>query len=203
MTYSQDSKFVVGFELTPTVISLRGNSMVDDNDVRLSTSTGLSFEYYIDRSFSLKSGLAYERKGAKSSIVLRDETEVILGNQDIRVNYDYLTLPILASFATKGKTKLFVNAGPYFGFLISQKMKYSAVGSYPEITTNNIDYSRRIDFGLSMGFGLYIPLTEKLLFDLGLRENLGLLNTSKTEVIYDGSIKTNSFGLQLGLKYKL
>ena len=203
MTYGQDTKIIVGFDLTPTVTSLRGNSMTDDYDARFSISTGLTFEYIIYKNISIKSGLAYERKGSKSSIFIMDETEPILENQDIRLNFDYLTLPILVSVATKGKTTLYVNAGPYFGFLLSQKIKYSAVGSYPEMTVDNLDYSRRMDFGLSIGLGLNIHLTKKLLLDLGLRETWGLLNTSKTEVIDDGSIKTNSFGLLLGLKYKL
>ena len=197
MAYCQDTKVVVGLEMTPTIISLRENSTFFSYDPSLGFSTGLSFEYFMSDQFSLKSGLAYEMKGAKSDILLTDENGNPSGTDILIFHYNYLTLPVMGSFSTKGKIKFYINAGPYFGFLINQQLKSSR---------ENIDItnqSKRLDFGLSCGFGLKIPIGKKLLLDLGLRENLGLRNISDVNYNDAARVKTNSFGLLIGLKFKL
>jgi hypothetical protein len=197
VTYCQDTKVVVGFEMTPTIISLRENSSVFDYDPSPGYSIGLSFEYFMSDQFSLKSGLAYEMKGAESDIFLTDNYGNPSGTDILIFHYNYLTLPVMGSFSTKGKVKFYINAGPYFGFLINQKLKSSLEN------TDITNQSKRLDFGLSCGLGLNIPIGKKLLLDLGLRENLGLKNISDLNYNYDSRIATNSFGLLIGLKYKL
>jgi opacity protein-like surface antigen len=201
-SYSQDSKIAVGVELSPTTCSLRGNAFVDNHDSRLGFSTGLSIDYFLTSQFSIKSGLAFERKGSKIDMYMLDGSGNEMGTQEAKFNYDYLTLPILASYSTKGKTKFYIDAGPYLSFLLGQKTTYEAVGSIPERTEDGSESTKKIDLGLSVGAGLYIPLGDNLILDLGLRDNLGLINVSSVSIFDDGSIKTNSLGLKIGLKYK-
>lgn len=73
----------------------------------------------------------------------------------------------------------------------------------PEQTENNTENTKKIDTGLSIIIGLKVPLSENLFLDLDIRDYLGLINLSKIDIIDNGSIKTNSLGLQIGLKYKL
>ena len=202
-SYSQNTKGIVGYELTPTITSIRGNTVIYNFNSRLSFSTGLTFEYFIDQQFSLKSGLLFERKGSKIKMDEVDQNGAPLGAQETKINFDYSILPVLCSYSTKGKTKLYINAGPYVGFLLSQKNNFSSVGTIPEHTEDNSENTKHLDLGLSLGLGLNFKLNEKLLLDLGLRENRGLINVNKLHVTNGGSITTNSFGLQLGLKYIL
>ena len=218
LTYGQDSKFAVGFTVTPTITSLKGaikppisfNNGYDQTTVFYGSqyrfSAGLSVEYFICKHLSVKSGLAYERKGAQTYRYPMDD--VIDGywppnNMDKKMNFDYLTIPILGSFSTKGKIKFYMDAGIFLGFLVSQKDLIAADGSNPERIDDNYATVRKLDFGLSLGLGLKIPLSNKLLLDFGLCNNTGLININKTYLSNDEVLRTGSNGLQIGLKYRL
>lgn len=218
LAYGQDSKFAVGFNVTPTITSLKGAikppiSFNNGNNGNVPTifygsqysfSAGLSVEYFVCKHLSIKSGLAYERKGAQTYRYPMDD--IIDGywppnNMDKKMNFDYLTLPILGSFSTKGKIKFYMDAGIFLGFLVSQKDIIAADGSNPELINNNYAAVRKLDFGLSLGLGLRMPLTKKLLLDFGLCNNTGLINVNKTYLSNDAVLRTNSMGFQFGLKY--
>jgi len=201
--FSQESKISVGLHIAPSITSIRGNSMIDKYDSRFVISPGLTFDYHITQNLSFNSGLAFERKGAKTEMFLTDITGVSIGNQEVKINYDYLTLPLMATYNTNGKVSFYIGGGTFLGFLISQKFVSSAVDDTPGKTEDNTDNTKRIDIGLSLTTGVNIPMADKLTLDLGLRDYLGLINTSKVISINDGSIKTNSFSIVLGLKYKI
>lgn len=198
MTYGQNSKINVGLEFTPTITSLGGKSMISNSDSRMGISTGLSVERFLNSNISIKSGLNYERKGSKTSTLLTNDLGELIGTQELKLNFNYLTLPILISSSTEGKTKFYINAGPFFGFLISHKRKVSAVAGHPKNSFDDTESMKRIDLGFSLGCGLNIPFGDAFLLDLGLRDNMGLFNIDK-----NGSIKTNSYGFQLGIKYSM
>jgi hypothetical protein len=201
--YSQDSKILLGFEVSPTLAWLRGNSAIGINKSRLGYATGFSFEYSLISHFSLRSGLGYERKGQAQDISFTDENGNNIGTANLKSNYDYLVLPLLGSFSTNGTIKFFVNAGPFLGFLLSQKNKVPASGLFPGQTVDNYDNTKNLDLGISLGLGIDIPLGEKLLIELGSKFDLGLLDTNEQNIFGTGTAKTNSLGFQLGLKYKL
>ncbi|HLO58918.1 MAG TPA: porin family protein [Bacteroidales bacterium] len=199
--FAQKPNYLAGIQLSPTLNMLKGNSVTNEYDAKLDFSGGFSFEYPVTSNFYLKTALGYERKGAKTTIVLLDEYSMIVGHQHVKFNFNYLVLPVLVTLYTNGKIKLYVNSGPYFGFLLNQNIYYSAVGEHPEFEADYTDYTRRIDWGLSVGFGIQLPIKNNILFETGLTGDFGLTNTSKSELLYSGSIRPNSFGLQFGIKY--
>ncbi len=198
MIFGQNPKTNLGLEFTPTITSLAVKPLSGNYDPRISFSTGLNIERFLNSQISLKAGLNYERKGSRGDFLFIDEFGNLVGTREMKINSDYLTLPVMISSYTKGKTRFYMNAGPFLGFLIRNKALYSAIGDHPEQTIDITENMKRIDLGFSIGFGLYIPIGDVLLLDLGIRDNMGLLNTSK-----EGSVKTNSYGFQLGVKYSM
>jgi hypothetical protein len=201
VTNAQDSRITVGFEITPTFTALRGFSFNDYSMAKPGLSIGFSLEKYFSDRISIKSGLFYERKGTWANNWFYDSLQS--QPQSETKNFDYLILPILGSLSTKGRFKIYINGGPYLGFLISQKNVYNAYDSIPAYTDNNYKNIKKLDLGLSMGIGFYIPFGDKFIFDLGLVQNLGLIHTTKNNVNKDLWDRTLSFGIQIGLKYKL
>jgi opacity protein-like surface antigen len=201
--FNQDSKLSLGIELSPTFSWLRGNANVGTSDSRIGYSAGLGTEYAISPQIAIKSGISYERKGSNPDLTMTNNSGEGMGTLKVKNNYDYLVVPVLVSFSTKGKVKDYFNAGPYVGYLISQKTIMGSFDNIPATTIDGTDKTKRIDFGLSLGCGLSIPVGDKLLFDLGLKGNFGLINTSKKVEPYSGDIKTNSIALLIGLKYKI
>jgi len=202
-TYGQTNKFDVGVEGSPSLIFLRGNDIIDNlHKPTIGFSGGLFFQYNFKKVVSLRTNIAFERKGSVLSSQTTDINGDPLGEITTNTNFDYLTLPILVRATFGKKVQFFVNAGPYFGYLIKQ-IFVSKGDNIPTTTSDNTSLDKRFDTGISTGLGLSIPIKTKFAFSFEVRNNLGLYNVSAVPVANNGTIKTNSTNFLLGFTYKL
>ena len=166
-----------------------------------SFSPGINLECLMTPNFSFKTSLLYERKGFTAETI----DTVIIGmpivTRDFTATFDYLTLPVLLSYSTKGTVRFYVNGGAYFGLLLSNNIILGADEDYPEEIADTSDDTKNFDFGLVFGCGLAIPVGNRTAFDLGLRDHLGLLDIFKPE--NQGKVRYNTLGLVVSLKYRL
>ena len=200
-TYGQTNKYEYGIEGGPSLISLHGNQVISEfHNSTIGFSSGLFFQYNFKKIISLRTNLAYERKGSTIKGKALDDSGNSLGDVRGNLNFDYLTLPILVR-ATFGKRIMyFVNTGPYLGYLLKQTI-VSRGEKIPTTTKDDTSLYKKIDLGVSAGLGLLVPYKQHFAFSLEVRNNLGLYNISPELVINGGSIKTNSTNLLLGLVY--
>jgi len=204
VSFGQTNKFDVGLEGCPSLTSLRGNDFVEAfYDPTIGFSGGLTFQYNFSKLVSIRTNIAFERKGAIAKTQAIDIFGNPIGEVTSHINFDYLTVPLLARLTFRNKIKFFVNVGPYLGYLVKQTFVVKAFNEFPKSTSDNTVYYERIDVGLTAGLGVGLPIKEKLLLTLEIRNNLGLYNVSKLPVINDGTIKTNSTNLLIGIAYQL
>lgn len=161
-------------------------------------SFGVSFQYKLNNSLSLRTNLHMERKGGVlPDVFITDEQGNPLGETNMSTNLDYLTLPILLRLSVGRSVKFFVNLGPYCGLLVRES--YRTEGPNRAIGFNTSPYDN-VDFGLILGMGAAIPLNEKWDLSVEARYNMGLLNISKGNFIK----WSNQSAIALfGLSYKL
>jgi hypothetical protein len=213
----QDSPFKIGLEIGPSITSVRGFSYTygDGELVDLYTnqtrrfSGGLSFEYSLEKNFSIRTNILYERKSAMQDITHTDISGNIIGEYNGGYNYDYLTIPILSKYSFGAINKFFINTGPYFSYLMKGSFSYggqSAGGM--EVIPDEVVTSRfnRFDVGLTFGFGGELKIQEKLLLTIEPRHNLGLTNIINfTDPAFEGSDLDdgfhNSINLLVGISY--
>jgi hypothetical protein len=94
---AQNQKINLGLQGGPSATFLWGNRFLEPSEeIAQNFTGGLTFQYNINRIFSLRTELAYARKGNSLDIQVRDDQGNILGNTQVNSNFDYLTLPILA-----------------------------------------------------------------------------------------------------------
>lgn len=199
--FAQDSKFIVGLEAALIRTDLLTEDVDDEIKPINSISPGLYLEYLLNSKFSLKSGLAYERKGWAGESTRIDSNLEPIGTQDIILRFDYLTIPVMASYSTKGTVRFYVNGGTIFGFLLSHTVTLGEFGDEPEQTIDIKGDLKTFDFGLSIGCGLFLPLGERFAFDFGLRDNLGLIDIFKAD--FEKKSRMNTIGIVASLKYRL
>jgi hypothetical protein len=199
--FAQDSKFIIGVEAAVIRTRPWGEDVTDAINPIKSISPGLNLEYLLNSNFSLKSGLVYERKGWTNEITHVNGHYQPIGTQDHTAHFDYLTIPVMVSYSTKGTVRFYVNGGTYFGFLLSNTITLGEFGDSPEETIDVKEETKTFDFGLSFGCGLFLPIGERFAFDFGLRDNLGLLDTFKPE--NDGKARMNTIGIVASLNYRL
>ena len=201
--YGQTNKVDIGVEGGPSLIFLRGNDLIDNNHKpAMGFSGGLFFQYNFKKVISLRTNIAFERKGSVSTAQSTDLNGNPLGEFNTNTNFDYLTFPILIRATFGQKVQCFVNAGPYFGYLIKQT-SVSKSNNIPTTTIDNTSLDKRFDLGISAGLGLSLPIKTRFAFSFEVRNNLGLYNVSEVPVINNGTIKTNSTNFLLGFTYKL
>lgn len=209
LNYSQNSKITYGVQAGLNYSTFYGYDIpkdlrrVLDEKPAFAFLGGINFEYKIKEKASLKLELNYERKSQKSNNTI--EIMSIVGptqiyNYTSKKNYEYLTLPILFKYYFTDKNSLYINGGPFLGYLLKSNLtndldKSVAFLANSEETTNQ---NNRTDFGIAIGVGKTIEINKNNSLHIEIRENLGVTNTSKNKVWDNGEAKTNALSIIIG-----
>ena len=202
LVHGQVNRFDIGLEGGPSRTFLGGNTLIDDlHEPTLGYSGGVFAQFNFRKILSLRTSIAFERKGSVMQLPFTDINGSLIDNVSAYTNFNYLTMPLLLR-ATFGKNvQYYVNAGPYWGYLLKQT--FVIKGSHlPDTTSDNTALDKRSDMGISAGVGLAFPINSDLSISIEARHNLGMYNVSAVPVIDDGAIRTNSTNLLCGLAYK-
>jgi hypothetical protein len=182
---SQSTKFQIGIEGGPSLTMLRDNGynpFTSSNiDIGLGGSIGVAFQYNMNAKMGIGTNLSYERKGWQNK------------SGTFHQRFDYLILPVLFKVSFGKKSRTFIHTGPYFGYLISQSDKLDG-----DVTNTSENDYKKNDLGVTIGFGVNIPIANQLNMIFEIRNNLGLVDIEKSE---DGKTYTNSTLVQLGFIY--
>ncbi|MGK4568757.1 porin family protein [Flavobacterium sp. 3HN19-14] len=174
-----------------------------DYSGKIGFAAGISAEYFLTKSWSLKADLAFERKSNKAKYSF---TELIFADPSafgtkytVKVwnNLDFLTLPVLLKYNFGKQKSYFVNAGPYIAYLLNAKHIVDSNHDPENNFSSNDDATasfNRYDAGLTIGLGKVFKLDGS---DLAVefRSNVGLKNINKYEDFYGESFETLNFGL--------
>ena len=184
---------------------LRGLENIEEyHNPTLCYAAGINYQYSFNESFSFFSALDYERKGSVANATATDQSGEPVGEIVAHANYDYLVLPLLARFSFGKQLKMFMNAGPYVGYLLKVTSVTDENDIIPYTELDVTDESYKYDFGISAGLGMKIPIKNKISFNVEVRNNLGLVNTRSAPIEEEGgAVKTNSTNLLLGVTFIL
>lgn len=183
-------------------------SGVDVDARKGSTLTGLNFggNIKVDLSsiWKLKFMLAYERNGwSDRSIYITDTLGNDLGKGEAFYKLDYLTLPVMAEISFGKKVKINFDAGFFAGILVGNILELKTLDlSNQRVSKGHVKNFNSVNFGISTGAQVQIPATEKIYFNIDLRNSMGLSN------IYNPNPngfdrKTQAFSFLIGLSYHL
>ena len=130
------------------------NATVSDADYTADNGSGFnlgaSADYYFSDAWSMKIKLIYDQKGWDNGyIILDDDTEWLTD-----FNLNYVTVPVMASWHFAPKRNWYLSFGPYVGFLVDAKETH--------FDSDVKDGFNTTDFGLAVGIGVKIPVSNKL-----------------------------------------
>ncbi len=205
--FSQKKEF--GIIAGPNFSNIRGmDSPLSDYKYAVGFLAGISFEYSIRESFSIKSNLLFERKSNQTNInsVFMVDGEEEFVNADARNNFDFITLPVMAKYNFGKNNSFFINGGPYFSYLLNVKTHFSVNSeseNFKSTTIDNSDSYKSFDAGLAFGFGKRFDIDSKNALTVEIRNSLGLLNISKLGTFENKGHQTISFGIVTGWSFGL
>ncbi len=117
--------------------------------------------------------------------------------KDVKFNMDFRILPLFSGKLSVLKNELFPNLEPFLSVFLNRNTMYSNSGLV------NTDLSRPFNLCVSFGAGLRLPLSQKLLFDIGLRDEIGIVNNRQLHLTEIFSKDSSPIGLTFGLSYKI
>lgn len=203
-TYGQSDKFELGIEGGPSLISILGDKSTEQSySPTIGFSGGPFFQYNLNKTFSLRTNIGFERKGFCYETQGIDIISTRTVSIDVDVYYDYLVFPMLIRASFGNNVLLFADAGPYVGYLMKIRTDPRPVAN---VGLGRIIYTptdNRIDFGITAGLGIKIPMGQKYAFTLEARNNLGLVNINQTLFLNKQHLRTNATVLLIGLVYKI
>ncbi len=199
-TYAQVTKCSIGIEAGPTLRNLRLNDVIDNyNKTTLGYSGAISFQYNFNEFIALHTAIGYEKKGTKTKASIVDFSGNVLEVDDATRNLKYITLPVMLRASFGKKIKFFINAGPYFSYLLEEKDKIKTSEGIWNLTYTKND--KRFDGGVSAGAGGMLPVGNRFSFSLEVRSNLGLSDVNKNKTTNYGAVKNNTTNFLVGFVY--
>lgn len=199
---AQHKAISYGFQTGLTINSAAGTAVNDDaKSALIGFSAGGHYNILLKKHLSFKMRLAYERNGWMYRNLMYAP-----GTANTFFKLNYLNLPVLLEWSFGDKIKFYYDAGVFAGALLSNTITVKYTGISLPSESFSSDYRRTMNFGVSTGAGLQVPLTNHLKLDVSLNNNFGLSNINKgpnnnnTSV---GTIKTNAFSMLAGLTFAL
>lgn len=192
----------IGFNVGPSISVFHGSDYAENFRSKTGLAAGITYQYAFNTTFALHTGLMYESKGVTSRMTL-DPFDI-----DVRTrsNFSYLAVPVLfrAHLLPEKKLRPFINAGPYFGFLMRQMnvTRSDNNGNIDVERENNTDSFNAFDVGLSGGVGLDFLITSNMHLDFEVRNNLGFYNISESDNS-DFRLKNNSLNFMVGMLFSI
>ena len=129
-------------------------------------------------------------------------TEPLLKATNMKLSYKYVVFSFPVNQTNLNKHTFLLNSSPFVSVLLNRKSIYSP--SYAFHSTINSDQPDSLhDLGVSIGAGIRVPISSKFQLDVGVRDELGLLNLDGFISGKNSFSSNNSIGVILGLKYKI
>lgn len=182
-----DVEFGVNVGYNSSSISSRDGS----SESKSGFNTGLSADYYFSDTWSLKAKLIYDQKGWGDDIL----TDLDTGNEYITdFSLNYLTVPVMANWHFGRTQNWYLNFGPYVGFLLSAKEH--------KFDSDIKEAFNTTDFGLALGIGVKIPVSDKIKLYFEFDGQGGLSDIFKENESYrvQNSRSSINFGMNFLLK---
>ncbi len=232
--YGQKGQWLLGVKGGIDIPNLRaggGSDPVSQGwSSRLGPYFGIVGQYKLSAKFSIQAELNYSsqggKKNGKQAIPTTDLTDspppgfpdYIYGNIDGVTKLNYIELPILAkwSFAIGSSYRFFVNAGPYFGYLVAAKDVFKGntnfytdeaettpILSQPISFDNTQDIKsdlKKFNVGVQAGMGVSARVPRGCLM-LTIGGNYGLIPVQKDKA--NGQNDTGAVNVTIGYLFTL
>ena len=205
----QNTKIDFGFQSGLNISTAFGDGVSKDYMSPLSGfHLGGHLKIHKTEQWGFKFLLSYDKIGwTYKSLMIQNNTGTGLVNADILFKLDYLNMPVLAEYSFGKKVKINFDGGPFLGILLNNKIVTNLKQPIPpnqeassQISSNNRE---TLNFGLSLGSGIQIPVASKLKLDFNFRNNLGITNIYKSSSGAGSTIKTNSISILAGLTFEM
>jgi opacity protein-like surface antigen len=165
------------------------SSTYDSAEAGSGFNVGFAADYYFSDRWSIRGKLIYDQKGWDNGFI----TDLDSGNTFFTdYNLNYLTVPVMANWHFGKKRNWYLDFGPYVGFLMSAKDT--------EFELDLKDGFNSTDFGLALGIGVKIPVSDKMKLTFEYEGQSGLSNIFKES---NTNVSNSRSSLNVGINFMM
>lgn len=192
----QVTSIQIGIETGLCTANLWGSERLMENNYSkggryFGASTIVSFR----NGISLKTGMSLERKGRQSFYTSNATEQLPAQDYTWQEHIDYVTIPLLFHYSQGGMVRLFFDGGTYVGVRVGTSTDIVSSAALPEVFAPGPHPYKRGDIGLAAGIGVSVGLSNRMVFEVGARDNLGLINIAGLPVRKKGAEMNHSLNL--------
>lgn len=132
---SQESKLRVGIGVKPIISSITKSNPNLEFDSFYAISPSITVDYKVTKNILLSSGIEYEKKGGRNEYYIFDSIGFAVGETASMFHFNFLQVPIIATYRSSGKVKFYANLGLTFAYLFDQYLTQED-NIYPDSKTN-------------------------------------------------------------------
>lgn len=205
LTLNSRAQMYLGAKAGLNLATFSGSDKPDDLKMLPGLNAGLFGTIPVNEMFAIQAEVNFEQKGSGAKDATDQFNDYLVHTSDWKWVLNYITVPVLAK-ATLGQTTQFnLYLGPYAGFLMSAKMKGTAEyenqinpdESYTEEVDDDIkDSFKGFDYGVTMGVGVKVPLSQQLSFTGDVRYNHGF---AKLDSDGESKMYNSAIGISVGV----
>ena len=200
-TKSYANEMVIGIQVGPTVTNVLGKNNIFKPKADIRYAAEFYFKYYISNKIAFRTGLGFEDKGYQfKNATFTDPGGNPIGTGKFQHHLQYITIPVLAEFTFGKKVQPYINTGFYFGILA--KAQDISKFQSDKVKSDVTQYINRFDMGFVVGAGINVPIKEKFLFNIDIRNSIGFLRTNKNANIFTNKRYNYSTAFNFGFAYK-
>lgn len=189
---SDDTTTQFGVKGGVNIANITGDD-VGDLDARTSFNLGLFMEIPMSERFSFQPEVLYSGQGF--TLATRDQDNVFDTDDNVEYQLSYIQVPLMAKvYLVKG---LFAEAGPQFGFKVSEEIDFKPRADGGD-TVINSDDSQIKNFDTSLALGAGYKFDNGL--SLSARYTHGLTNIYKDNTIM-GDVDAKNAVWQFGVGF--
>lgn len=183
------SSLQFGLTAGPALATIRGDlkpvyGYKSTHTPKLDFYAGLVFSYSLNNNkLSLLAEPTFERRGSNAETYIWSYSgpEKL---DDVRENFNYVTLPLMARYYFDKQGKYFLNTGYTFAYMLDHHSIQLADELNPDRSRDASHQNPRLDFSIPVGVGYKMYNRKKEEFHIEVRHQLGLTNLNKDETNY-------------------
>jgi len=199
------NKVKFGINAGAVLSDVRGESYAADFNYGMGYLFGVSMETRLSERLSFIANINYERKNPTKKedysymIIVAGQNgmaqEIMIdGTAKITTILDYISIPVNLKYYIGTNKDYFVTTGLFAAFMADERVKVKH-GTYLANYHNNY---HTLDYGVNLGIGKKIKLSDTQNLNMELRDNFGL-----STIAHDFKAKTNSINLIANWQFDL
>jgi len=202
-------KHLVGIQGGLNITNFTSTEGFGNKSARTGFLGGITYDYLLTEKYRVEVDILYDQRGVVSKFFFTNDEGVYLGDEETKMSYDYLNVPIKFGYEVGNSTRLIPKIGIEPAFAIKAEINNPTFDESGKVTgkesIDSKDYVSKFDFGGLAELGIETDLSEKIILssNVNYKHSFTKFSNSKSDYFETLNMRHYGFSIAVGLKYMI